>query len=286
MSDADPRREGLSLAGGELRPLLEAVRLYGDAHPGVIQQIWFEHMPDRVVALIGGGDVEAHEGALRALASVPEHLDVKRSAWPDGYLDQVRTEIWGRLQGSLSGIGQGKGVLHVHLWADQIDVAANLRKRFGAAVELEVGNFPYPDIASGDRHLAADQEPPALPALPDLVTLTISSGTEIRSGSHVYSRLMIENDTTSDLVAGKLLPPVVDPASGQVVGCYEGAITLERRLDRVPAGTSREVQIIIGTASTRPEVGYAVPPGHWALRLSFELGGNAFQRLIPLTVVP
>jgi len=54
----------------------------------------------------------------------------------------------------------------------------------------------------------------------------------------------------------------------------------------VPAGTSREVQIIIGTASTRPELGYAVPPGHWALRLSFELGGNAFQRLIPLTVVP
>jgi hypothetical protein len=118
------------------------------------------------------------------------------------------------------------------------------------------------------------------------VTLSIEGGTEVRSGAHLSSVLAIINATTTDLVVGKLIPPVVDPSNGRVVGGYEGAITLELRRDTVPAGTSKEVPILIGTASLDPALGYAVPPGEWALRILLELGDEHFQGLITIMVVP
>jgi hypothetical protein len=275
------------MAQGELRPVVEAVRQYGETHPGVVEQIWFEDSPQRLVALLAGDELRAHESALRALVSVPQHIEIKQSPWPPGHLERIREEIMETARDSMKEIGLGKGVLAVGLWADQADVAASLHRRYGAAVVLTVGYLPYPDIEMGN---AADglshQEVPELPALPEEVSLILEEGIEIRSGSHVSSTLSIRNESSFELVAGKLIPPIVDPTSGRVVGGYEGAITMELRRHQVPAGASNELPILIGTASTRPELGWAMPPGDWAIRIPLQLGDEGFQRTLPIEVVP
>ncbi len=152
---------------------------------------------------------------------------------------------------------------------------------------LTVGYLPFPQ---NDARRGADfvpsQEPPDLASLPEEVSLSLEEGLEIRSGSHVRSTLTIRNESTFDLVVGKLVPPVVDPTSEVVIGGYEGAITMELRRYHVPAGDSKELAILIGTASTRPDVGWAVPPGRWAVRMLVRFGGEGAQRMVPIEVVP
>jgi hypothetical protein len=287
MSESEPGREGPPITQGELRPVFDAVRQYGQTHPGVLEQIWYEASPQRVVALLGGADVAIHETGLRALVSVPGHLEVKRSLWPQGHLEHIREEIMQSTRASISGVGLGKGVLVVRLWADQLDVAASLHQRFGGAVVLTVGYLPYPDIESSKTaDFGFNREQADLAALPDEVSLSLDDDIEIRSGSHVHSELTIRNDSTLDLVAGKLVPSIADLTSGHVVGGYEGAISMEMRRYEVPAGASKDVPILIGTASTRSDLGYAVPPGLWAIRALLQLGGRRFQRMVPIEVLP
>jgi hypothetical protein len=159
--------------------------------------------------------------------------------------------------------------------------------RYGSAVVLTVGNFPFPDIESGKtRSFGSNREQTDRAALPDEVSLSLETGSGIRTGSHVSSKLTIHNGSTLELVAGKLVPPIVDLANGRVVGGYEGAVTMELRRYLVPAGTSKDVPILIGTASTRTDLAYAVPPGPWALRVHFQLGDGEFQRILPIEVLP
>jgi hypothetical protein len=286
MSESESGPDGRSVAQGELRSVVEAVRRYGENHPGIVEQIWFEHSPQRVVALLAGDDVQTHEMALRALVALPEYLEVRRSPWPQGHLERIREEIMESARGSISGLGLGKGILGVRLWADHMDVAASLHLRYGDAIDLRVGYFHYPDIDSGkSENLASVAEPPDLAALPQEISLSLKEGTEFRSGSHVRSQLTMRNQSTLELVAGKLIPPIVDPTNGRVAGGYEGAVTMEMRRYQVPAGATKEVPILIGTASTRPELGYAVPPGPWAIRIHLQLGAREFQSIVPIEVV-
>ena len=70
-------------------------------------------------------------------------------SWPPSHLQRIREEIMESAQDAISGIGEGRGVLGVRLWADQLEVAASLYERYGDAVVLTVGYFPYPDIELG-----------------------------------------------------------------------------------------------------------------------------------------
>jgi hypothetical protein len=57
MSEQMSSGEDSSVTQDELRPVIEAVRQYGEAHPGILEQIWFEGPPHRVVALLAADDV-------------------------------------------------------------------------------------------------------------------------------------------------------------------------------------------------------------------------------------
>jgi hypothetical protein len=206
---------------------------------------------------------------------------------PPAHPEQIRDEIMASFRTSVSGLGLCNGVVGVRIWADQVGVAATLHQRYGDAVSIVVGYLPYPDIESGDADLlAARNRSHETATLSDEVSLSLEKGIEIRSGSHLRSQLTIRNESSIELLAGKLVPTVVDPSNGRTVGGYEGAITMEMRRYEVPAGTMKGVPIIIGTASTRPELGWAVPPGLWAIRVLLQLGDRGFQRLVPILVAP
>jgi hypothetical protein len=281
---------GKVVTQGELRPDVEAIRRYGEAHPEEFVQVWFEGV--RLVALFAGSeeDVAAHEAALRAIVGFPDQLEVRRSPRTRRALAEIREEITSSYAGAWHGLGEGKGVVHVRLWADQLEAAEALHRRYGDAVELEVGRFPYPDRFAAGRHPAVSPDPPdhpqpqPHPPLPEGVVLALPEDFTVRSAGTGRTVLTVRNDTATDVRSssnGTLFPPIVDPVTGEVVGGYEGAMTAQLKVVTVAPGTSADLPVLVGTASSRPELGWAVPPGRWALRFRLQVGDGSAETMVP-----
>jgi hypothetical protein len=54
----------------------------------------------------------------------------------------------------------------------------------------------------------------------------------------------------------------------------------------VPSGSTSEIPLLVGTASTKPDLGWAVPPGPWGVRVVLSHDGESAVRLLPLEIVP
>ena len=274
----------MAVTQGELRPDVEAIRRYGDEHPGVLVQVWFQEVS--LVALLAGseGDVASHEAALRALVTFPDQLEVRRSPRTAAALEEIRQEITSSYASAWHGLGSSKGAVQVRLWADQLEVAEELHRRYGDAVELEVGRFPYPDRFAG-RHPRVSPDPPDLPPpLPEGVVLSLPDDFSVRSGATGRTVLTVRNNMANDVRSssnGTLHPPIVDPVTGQTVGGYEGAMTAQLKVVTIAPGAAADLPVLVGTASSRPELGWAVPPERWALRFGLQVGDGRGERVQP-----
>ncbi len=270
---------------GELRPDVEAIRRYGDEHPGVLVQVWFQEVS--LVALLAGSedDVASHEAALRAVVTFPDQLEVRRSPRTAHAIEEIRQEITSSYASAWHGLGSSKGAVQVQLWADQLEVAEELHRRYGDAVELEVGRFPYPDRFAGRRHQKVSPNPPDLPPpLPEDVVMSLPDAFTVRSGATGATVLTVRNNTANDVRSssnGTLYPPIVDPATGQTVCGYEGAITAQLKVVTIAPGALADLPVLVGTSSSRRELGWAVPPGRWAVRFGLQVGDGHGEKVQP-----
>ena len=190
-------------------------------------------------------------------------------------------------------------------WA--VGVAEELDARFGNDVLLTVGFLPYPvprptDPVGADRSAPAASEEPLLDACAAEATLV--QPLVVRSGHDIHSGLLVSNRGTIPLVIenpGAQLGHVLDPATGEVVGdsaeahAWAGvapwvrAVPAHKRpsLVRFTARPDQAVTvpILVGTASYRRSLGYAVPPGEWAVEVVLDLETEGRRRaLLPLHV--
>jgi hypothetical protein len=287
-------QENVSMAQFELLDDLDVVRQFGERHPDAFVTVWFENTPTvRLVALLQGDDVAEHESELRQGVAYPDRLEVRRSQWSKSDRRNVRALLQECASDAIASMGDGRGVLRVQLWADQADRAEEICQRFGAAVSVTIGMFPYPDrFARPDRDsgTALDEPPPQhLAALPETVRVEPTEKLVVRSGAHLRTTIRVHNDSTLDVAAntnGQINGTVVHPDTGQRVGCYEGAQLMPLVRFDVPPGSTSEIPLLLGTASTRPELGWAVPPGPWAVRLVLSYDGEGAVRILPLEIVP
>jgi hypothetical protein len=190
-------------------------------------------------------------------------------------------------------------------WA--IEVAQELHARFGNDVLLTVGFLPYPaprptDPLGADRSAPKASEDPPLDA--DVAETIPVQPLVARSGHDISSELLLINRGTVPLVIenpGAQRGRVLDPGSGQVVGAsaeahaWAGVAPWVRavpahmrpalaRLTAPPDGAVT-VPILVGTASYRRSLGYAVPPGEWVTEVVLDLGSEGRRRaLLPLHV--
>jgi hypothetical protein len=181
--------------------------------------------------------------------------------------------------------------IHLAPWAT--NAAAELDRQFGADVELTVGSLPYPP---GCPPRPRQQSPRgALPELldPDEVAVALDEPAVVRSGYTLNHRLTIHNLTGIELhlaTNGRVTAVVVDPRTGETIGGFSGPQALPLVIFRVPPGESVRVPLLIGTASYKPELGYAVPPGEWGIQVTLYLGPDprdAQRRrtpVLPLTI--
>jgi len=173
-------------------------------------------------------------------------------------------------------------------WA--VDVAAELQARFGADVELRVGALQYPQRTLAGRPAGWPRAP--LPeADPAEIDSALDGPLRIRSGHAALHGLLVGNHGPGDLeiqTSGELIPTVVDPASGQLVGGYSGAVTAVLKTFTVAPGATERIPLLVGTASFVPDLGYAVPPGEWGVQADLvPAAGTAVRTpVLPLTITP
>jgi hypothetical protein len=135
---------------------------------------------------VGRGLTE-HEWALRQLVSRPNRLEVRSSPWPRHRLEKVQEELMELWQGAgkhrtpFQTMGIGKGIVKVHLKADQEVLALQLKMEYGDAIDIVVGRFHFPDTGPtihSPRTTGPRVDAPYFDALPSTIVVTIDD--EIR----------------------------------------------------------------------------------------------------------
>ena len=283
---------------GKLRDDVQMVRQYGESHPESWVGLRFENEPlVRIIAVFAGDELEAHESELRRLVAHPDQLEVRYSPWPRTRLDEIRAEVddlaASAERGAFSGWGVGRGTVNIRLRADQEDLAEKLHERYGAAVDLVVGwlHFPNAEILTPDGwSRTAKSRHPEPEEIPDGLHVSLDEELVVHSGGNLRSTIRLHNQTQDEVVVmtnGQVTARVVDPRTRCDIGGYSGAQTLPLVRFHVPAGESVEIPLLIGTASVDPALGYAVPPGQWAIQvtLGLEDRGNFRTPRLPVSVV-
>jgi hypothetical protein len=260
-----------------LRRDVDIVARYGEKHPGTWAGAWFDNDPAVCVVAAFTADLDRHEAALRPQLGHPDRLVLRQ--WPHSLSDlrRTRAEIeravdqraaeTGRM--ILSSIGEGKGVILIALRADQENLASELAERYGSAVELQVGAFSFPDRRR--------RGPPA-PVRPTLEERTFE-GLEVslevdqkvlEVGDDGHARIVLRNGglerlgplVSSQPVVGSLLD-----ASHGAAGGFTGPIAGTGLVLDLAPGQTASIPVIYGTASTRQDLGYAVPTGTYWLKV-------------------
>jgi hypothetical protein len=270
-----------------LRGDFELIARYGQEHPGAWAGAWFDNEPPVRIVAAFTGDVAGLDAALRPQLRHPGRLVVEQRQHSLSGLRRVRGKIERTLEQRaaesgrqiLTSLGEGKGVICVGLRADQENLARELAARYGSAVELRVGAFCFP----GRR--GSHSRPPVRPALEerafDGLEMSVEVGQRVvEAGDDGHGRLVLRNsgsERIGPLWSGQPLVGSLLNASLEAVGGYSGVIAGTGLVIDLAPGRSASIPFIFGTASTREDLGYAVPPGTYWLKvqMGFRLGHPA-----------
>jgi hypothetical protein len=267
-----------------LRGDFEFIARYGEEHPGAWAGAWFENEPDVHIVAAFTGDAAQHDAALRPRLRHPGRLVVESRQHSLSDLRRVQEEIERTLRQRqaqtgrriLASVGVGKAVICVGLRADQEHVASELASRYGGAVELRVGFFAFPD------RRRSRPRPPAGPAPEEPAFEGLEMSVEVdqrvlEAGDDGHGRLILRNSSQErigPLLTGQPLVGSLLNSSHEAVGGYSGAVAgTGLTIDLAPGG-SASILVIFGTASTREDLGYVVPPGRYWLKVQMPLYGR------------
>jgi hypothetical protein len=274
---------------------MAVVRQYGESHPEAWVELRFENEPAvRIVALFAGDDVEDHERALRSLVVYPDQLEVRSLPWPLIHLEVIRAAIHELARttepGTIRQWGIGRGRVNVTLAASQEGLAAELQDRYGDAIDLTIGYFHFPDMAilNSDGSPSQRTEPERPPLLPsDEIQVSTPEGLEVKSGYNCRSMLRVHNlgsDEVRVMTNGQLTAYIVDPRSQEKVGGFSGAQPMPAVGFEILPGETADIPLLIGSASAVSRLGYAIPPGRWAIETELRLGDRGHFRTPPLSI--
>jgi hypothetical protein len=276
----------LAMAQERLADDITAANAYGMAHPEDFGSIRYENTPT-VRIVIGFTDhLDVHCAALRDLLEYPDEFELVKDAAPQNRLLAIQEEISATFGEYVRGSGIGASGLAVSLRADGEEIAARIVEEYGNLVNLTVGALPYPDPTSGSPQPCEAPPPPTDPT--HLVASATLSGGTVAAG-HDYSGTVTVTNTGDETVAfesGSPLVAFVYPAGGtEVVGIYTGGIAGVGVGGDLAPGESIDIDVIGGTASCDPDLGYALPPGDYDVRVPVELyehpsGGFAVHAIL------
>jgi hypothetical protein len=120
--------------------------------------------------------------------------------------------------------------------------------------------------------------------------VVLTGDLDVGSGREARGELRLVNRGVGELTLwtnGQVMGQVVNPETREVMGAFSGAMQLPGVAFRADPGCSVEVPLFVGTDSYRGALGYAVPPGRWAVEAVLDLrqAGKWRSPLLPLMVV-
>jgi hypothetical protein len=111
----------------------------------------------------------------------------------------------------------------------------------------------------------------------------------VRSGQALRHGLLVRNLIPQELTIatnGQVTAVMVDPRTGQVAGGFAGFQTLAGIYFQAAAGVTERIPLLIGTASSVPDLGYTIPPGSWGIQIPLDLQPDLHTREPRLTSIP
>ena len=297
---AQPPVPDLELEHSKFNSDVEAVRRYGESHPDDYVEELFENEPHiRLIVLMVGDHLAEHEAALRDLVRYPNQLEVRRTPFPRSRLEEIRQEVEETVMsrpGAFTQLAIGRGRVNVQLAADQEALAASYHERFGDAIELRLGVFPYPPApapGAGDQEMGPPKVArPKLPLLPgEEFKVSLEGEIVVASGGTTSGALRLQNCGSMEAVIetnGAVTARVVDPQTGDGVGGFFSFQTALLIIFRIPPGSTVLIPLLVGTTSSVRSLGYAVPPGSWAIEVPIQIEGRGQFRtsLLPILIQP
>ena len=168
--------------------------------------------------------------------------------------------------------------------------AQALLTEYGAFVSLRVGALPYPlPVGAGPADTNWWDHERTRADVAEM-RFALDGPLIIRRGETVLHDLLVTNIGSRRLgfgTNGKIIGKIVDPESGQSVGGFCGPQPMPYvEFTAAPSQTVR-IPLLVGTASFRPELGYAIPPGRWHAVAPLDLvdGRHLISAALDLTVI-
>jgi len=182
---------------------------------------------------------------------------------------------------------------HIGLAPWALDVAGQLETRFGDDVVLTVGALHFPSRSL--RNWDGSARPAPLTSDerlldPAVAEVALTGDLEVRSGLEARGELRLVNRGAAELALwtnGQVIGRVVEPETREAIGGFSGAMKLPAVAFRVAPDCSVAAPLFVGTDSFRVALGYAVPPGRWAVEVVLDLRHDGKWRspLLPIMVV-
>lgn len=250
----------------------ERVMGYAAQHGDEFGSLRFENSP-RVRLVIGFIDhLGEHCAALRGLLEFPDEFELVQDRVTEATLRSIQDEVVQMAGAYLrsAGSGSASGTVTVDLRADGEQIAAEIIDRYGDLVDVTVGVLSYPDRTVGEGLPCDRLIPPAPTEALSLVATLVLNDSEVVSGADFGGVATVTN-TGEGVVhfesGSPLVALVFRPASSEVIGVFAGGIGgVGVGADLAP-GESIDIEVLGGTASCDPDLGYALPPGEYEARV-------------------
>jgi len=270
---------------------------YGADHPDEFTSVRYENGP-RVRLVIGfTAHIEEHCAALRAILEYPDEFEIIRQPATQAQLMTMMDDLSARYRERMRTIGLGAGVLDLTLRADGDAIAAEVLAEYGELVRITVGLLPYPDRFAGGSQCGPLVGPIAA-GLP-LVAAATLDGDMIRSGMDFSGSVSVRNTGVDpiDFQSGPTQTAVVfQPGAEAPSGFFTGGLDAIGFGKRLAPGESVDLEVVGGTASCDPALGYALPSGDYEVRVpvvQLTMHDNAPTEVsyilsgpVPLTITP
>jgi hypothetical protein len=286
----------VSQAQNRLQGDVEAAMAYAQQHTDEFGSIRFENSP-RVRLVISFTDhLGEHCAALRDLLTYPDEFELVLAPVTEAELYAIQDEVVAMAGEYMQGAGSSSDSVGVSLRADGEAVAAEIAAKYGDLVTITVGALSYPDRTTGGLSLCRDLVPPP-PTAPTSLVATLKPIESPVSSGRDFDAVVTVTNTGADVVSFESGSPLTAlvylPGTDEVVGIYTGGIAGVGVGADLGPGESIDIDVVGGTASCDPDLGYALPPGNYEVRVAVDQyeypdGGFGLHAILseptPLTV--
>lgn len=221
----------------------------------------------------------------------------------DAARERVRGEVHDRMDDpdvaglfrSCCGDGAPGAPVTVELRADAVELAREIRDRWGEAVEVSVGGRIFPTGEPSDSVIDDCRTVAVGDGIPGLEgTLELEDGGRVRTGADTVGTVVLHNRTDQEIVVDQPKSgDVVSSGTRDVAGVATQAFTSEGRSAAVPAGGSIEIEdVVIGTTTCGIDGPPGIAPGDYEAAVTIgrtadvAVDGAELVVRAPLEVVP